>query len=140
MSIVAIASLLPDVDEPGSFMGRKLWFLAWPIKILGKFIPMLRHRAATHYIIIPMSLAIFASLSNNLIIVAVAIGWFAHTIGDMLTVSGIKGYFYPMFPSSRIRLLPEHIAFKTGGIAEQLLIVGLTVLNSLLYSSLLPGI
>lgn len=137
---VTVGALFPDIDEPGSFIGRKLWFFAWPIKILGKFIPMLRHRAATHYLVIPVMLIFISTLTNNLSIGAFALGWFAHTVGDMLTVSGIKGYLYPLLPNTRIRLLPEHVAMKTGGFYEQLVIVGLTVLNVFLYSSILPGV
>lgn len=137
---VLAGSLFPDIDEPGSFIGRRLWFFAWPIKIIGKFIPMFKHRAATHYLIVPLLLAITSAGLQNLSLGAFALGWFAHTIGDMLTVSGIKGYLYPLFPNTRIRLLPEHVALKTGGFYEQLVIVGLTALNVFLYSSLLPNI
>lgn len=49
---------------------------------------------------------------------AFAVGWIAHTVGDMLTVTGIRGYFYPILPNTRIRLLPEPIAFQTEEIIE----------------------
>lgn len=132
-SAVVAGSLFPDIDEPGSYIGRKLWFLAWPIKILAQFIPIFRHRGATHFLILPLLLMITSYFIGSLILTAFAIGWIAHTVGDMLTVTGIRGYLYPILPNSRIRLLPEPVAFQTGGIIEGLLIFGLTYINWILY-------
>lgn len=132
-STVVAGALFPDIDEPGSYIGRKLWFLAWPIKILAQFIPMFRHRGATHFLIIPLMLMLLSYFIENIMLTAFAVGWIAHTVGDMLTVTGIRGYFYPILPDARIRLLPEPIAFQTGGIIEGLLIFGLIFINGFLY-------
>jgi len=133
ISTVVAGALFPDIDEPGSYIGRKLWFLAWPIKILAQFIPMFRHRGATHFLIIPLMLMLLSYFIENIMLTAFAVGWIAHTVGDMLTVTGIRGYFYPILPDTRIRLLPEPIAFQTGGIIESILIFGLIFVNGFLY-------
>ena len=54
--LVAIGSLIPDIDEPNSLLGRKLKFLSYPINIF------FGHRTITHNILI------FLSLTNYLYI------------------------------------------------------------------------
>ena len=42
LALAALGSLLPDIDEPQSLLGRKLGFIAWPIKLV------FGHRGFTH--------------------------------------------------------------------------------------------
>ncbi|MEW6545189.1 MAG: metal-dependent hydrolase [Nitrospirota bacterium] len=42
---VVLGGMLPDVDEPWSAIGRRLWWLAWPLKLL------VGHRTLSHSIL-----------------------------------------------------------------------------------------
>lgn len=129
VSIVAIASLLPDVDEVNSYAGRRLWWMSWLIKLLGTFFPSFRHRGITHLFIIPIALAAIAYYFKSVWIAAFAIGWLAHTIGDLMTVGGIVGYFSPFATNKKVNILPKELRFYTGSATEHTLIVILFISN-----------
>lgn len=129
IAVVCIGVLAPDIDEGGSFIGRQLWFLSFIVKILSFFLPAFKHRGITHIFLIPISMIIFASVIHNVWIAGFALGWLLHTAGDMLTVGGIKGYLYPLWPNEKIVLLPDVFRFYTGGFAEQVLIGFLMILD-----------
>ena len=42
---ILFGSVLPDIDEPRSFIGRKLWFISYFIN------KAFKHRTVTHYLI-----------------------------------------------------------------------------------------
>lgn len=128
--LIILGALFPDIDEPKSYIGRKFWFLSWPIKGLSRIIPPLKHRGITHILMIPFSIFIVAVFFENIWLAGFAIGWLIHTIGDLITVGGIQGYFYPFWSSRKIVLLPNFLRFYTGGVAEQILIGLLACLNS----------
>ena len=109
----ALAALLPDVDEPGSTVNRRLPVIG---PALGR---SLRHRTVTH------SLAALAGLTllAHLLLVHAAWTWLAvgaagygsHLFCDLLTPAGID-LFWPA--GGRVRLGGY---VRTGGWAEQML-------------------
>ena len=115
-----ISSLLPDIDEPKSYIGHKFWFLADLLKLFG-----LKHRTLTHWLITPLAIAIIGIMVNNnylsLILFSMAFGILAHDVGDMLTKGGIYGFFFPFFPNTRIVLLPNFLLFKTFSTTEMII-------------------
>jgi inner membrane protein len=120
LGAVGFGALLPDIDEPNSYIGRKLFFIAELLKIIG-----LKHRTFTHYLILPLLLFILSLFLINIGKVAVlglAFGIFMHDIGDMLTKGGIKGFFYPFMKNKTIRILPHREAFYTGSIQEYIIV------------------
>lgn len=110
VSLSAVGSLLPDLDNSWSYIGRKFTAIAWLIQHL------IGHRTALHsavfwgalstvaYTIMPMSLKIF--------VVALSIGIISHLILDAMTVSGIQ-LFWPLW-TRRFRLTHA----RTGGLLD----------------------
>jgi len=129
---ILIGSLFPDVDEPDSYIGNKLKVVSIVLSSIFK------HRTFTHYLILPLSLILVSFLFkdnvfNQITIIGFAIGILLHDCGDMLTKGGIKGFFWPFFPNSRIALLPYSLRFKTFSVEEYIFVYAVLIpLNVLL--------
>lgn len=116
----AVAALLPDVDEPGSTVNRRLPVIG---PVLGR---SLRHRTVTH------SLAALAGLplAAHLLLRHVAWTWLAvgaagygsHLFCDLLTPAGID-LFWPV--GGRVRL--GGFVRTGGGLEEGLFLPGFAV-------------
>ena len=134
--IIILSALLPDIDEPKSFIGNKATFLAYFLKMLG-----LKHRSLTHWFITPSLIAVCGYFLQNdlasLVLYSMAFGILAHDIGDLLTNGGINGFFFPFFPNSKIVLLPRVLRFETFSLTERFFIVFLMGLNVYFYSKLM---
>jgi inner membrane protein len=120
LGAVFLGSVLPDIDEPNSFIGRKFAFLSIPLKVLG-----IKHRTITHYFLFPLFLFLigyFCTGYIQIILYGLSLGIFMHDVGDMLTKGGIRGFFYPFFKDKTIRLLPKKYSFYTNSLEEYLII------------------
>lgn len=88
---VMLGSLLPDIDHPQSYLGRRLPFLSVPIHWL------FGHRGFTHSL---LSLSILGIASaeywafNPLLLGGILLGYFSHILADMCTPRGVP-LFYP---------------------------------------------
>jgi inner membrane protein len=113
-------SLLPDIDEPESYIGKRIPIFS---NVLSIFI---EHRGITHYLIVPLFLLTLAYFEDDLlvkpILFGLGVGVFAHTVGDMLTKGGIRGYLFPFFRKRTFVLLPWFLRFYTNSITEYLYI------------------
>lgn len=122
-----LGSLLPDIDEPNSFIGQRTLFFSHFLSLFVK------HRGITHFAIFPMLLMLFSAIfSSGLVQIAlfgVSVGWLAHLVGDLLTKGGIRGFFYPFYRHKTIGLLPRFLRFYTGSIREYLLMLPLAAIN-----------
>jgi len=123
-------ALFPDIDEDRSYIGRRLAFMSIIIS------SGIQHRTFTHYLIFPIIIYFLAiSFINDFVIHLVLLGFVAgivlHDIGDMFTVGGIKGFFYPFFPNTKIWVTPKFLRFYTGSIAEYIFISFLMFLHIL---------
>lgn len=120
LPLVLLGSLLPDIDEPRSFIGRKFPILSRIFSI------SFSHRGFTHFLIFPLIFvaigAVFAHAIITPCLFALAYGIFLHQIGDMLTISGIPHYFFPLFRKKAV-LLPQALRFRTGSVVEKLILV-----------------
>lgn len=120
LPLILLGSLLPDIDEPKSFIGRK-----FPV-ISRIFSISFSHRGFTHFLIFPLIFvaigAIFAHAIITPCLFALAYGIFLHQVGDMLTISGIPHYFFPLFRKKAV-LLPQALRFRTGSVAEKLILI-----------------
>jgi inner membrane protein len=110
-ALLALAgSLLPDIDHPHSFVGRRLPFISVPLsRAIG-------HRGFTHsclaaVLFVVTILALARGGMNG--VSALGIGYLSHLLGDWLTPSGIPF----MWPSRRKYVSPA--TFFTGGPAEK---------------------
>ena len=114
--IALFFSLLPDIDESRSKIGRRN-------KLISKTIGFIfGHRGIFHTIYIPLVLFVLLDLINFEIAFACLIGYFSHLLLDALTKNGIKP-FYPLF-NIKIRGF-----FKTNSIIEKLFFLALVLVN-----------
>jgi len=100
LATVYLFSLLPDFDEPNSFLSRK-----FPFNIVSNILALFtRHRGITHRFV---AIAVVVGLFCALIKVSeytqycylgyfAAIAYFVHLLGDAMTVGGIKRFWYPL--------------------------------------------
>lgn len=120
LPLVLLGSIFPDIDEPRSFIGRKFPLISRIVSL------SFSHRGLTHFFIIPLifilASLIFHSLAISPYLFAFGYGILLHQVGDMMTISGIPYYFFPL-SSKRAVLLPKPLRFKTGGIVEKLLLI-----------------
>lgn len=123
---VIISALLPDIDEPGSYLGRRFYFLSGIFRDLG-----LKHRGFTHFFIIPLVIILLGFLLQDGIGLFFWIGFgiLMHDVGDLLTKGGIDSFFYPLFENKKIGLLPKKFRFRTFSFTEKIIIFLLIVTN-----------
>jgi len=130
---ILLGSLIPDIDEPNSYIGNRSLFLADFLKLLG-----LKHRTFTHWLIVPISIATLGFITNDFVVsmisYSLAYGILAHDIGDLITKGGIRGFFFPLFKDKKIVILPSFLRFKTFSISEYLVIGLLMILNIYAYT------
>ena len=119
IAVTGIASLVPDVDEPHSLLGRRLPVLAWPIKLI------FGHRTVTHTVEFALMLSlittfaatVWVSWPHNLYLgLFVLAGMLSHILLDCLTKGGVALFM----------LKPDlHISgpFRTGSIFDYFLLL-----------------
>lgn len=115
---VFLGSFLPDLDHPGSTIGRRVLFISLPLS--GLF----GHRQITHSIwpFVGVLCLFNINMPEGWLIVALIIGYFSHLLGDILSDSGIP-LFWP---------LPSRVGIKlctTGGFLEYIIAYGLLVVS-----------
>ncbi|MCT7578669.1 metal-dependent hydrolase [Aliarcobacter butzleri] len=130
VSGLSVGALFPDIDEPESYIGRRIPILPRIIKFF------FGHRGLTHqfiFFLIPF-FALFAfrtkinEIDNGafLFLVGFCLGIFFHQIGDMLSGSkifkgGIRDYFYPFVSSGEyFTPFPKIFRCVVGDIKEQI--------------------
>jgi len=121
---IIIGSWLPDIDEPGSYLGRRLQLISLILKKLG-----VQHRTITHSILFALVVALPALFYPplKLLFIGFALGVILHCIGDLLTKSGLTYFFYPI--KKEIHLLPKKLRFRTGSKVEYFIIVILAIIT-----------
>ncbi|MGG3874599.1 metal-dependent hydrolase [Brevibacillus laterosporus] len=105
---VAVGSLLPDIDHPKSYIGKKL---SKTSRVMSK---TLGHRGLTHALPFWLCLFPLGFFMKENVFLGLWIGYLFHIVGDLLTVAGVP-LFYP-FSKARIKL---PLAFKTGSSVEK---------------------
>lgn len=111
--IVLAATLLPDLDEKQSTLGRRLKPVSWTLQFF------LGHRGIWHSLWIPLILYLILLVYMKNYAMAVVVGYVAHLIADSLTKEGIN-FLYP---------LQFHVRgfIRTGSVLEQVFAVGCVV-------------
>lgn len=120
-----VGALLPDVDHPKSWLGRRIPFVSRPIAAV------FGHRGITHSLLAVMGLALslrqglaqwhLVDTRWGLVAVGVAAGYLSHILGDFVTHGGVP----LLWPIKRRFSSP--LTFLTGGIFERLLGVALAL-------------
>lgn len=126
MGIGAVAggSLLPDIDDPHSWLGRRLWPLAYIVSTLT------RHRGFTHSLLGAALIVGTTCLMFPLnIFSSFLFGYISHLLADYFSNSGV-----PLFwPKEKRFAFP--FAIQTGGLIEGL--ITLTLGCGLFYTLLI---
>jgi len=114
----ALAGLAPDIDEPWSVIGMRLWFLAWWMKYL------FGHRTISHSVLIVVAVVIVGILALMPIkmVVAVSIGLASHLILDALS-GGVQLWW----PKKDRWVLGRYPVYGTVDQALLVLAMGVTV-------------
>ncbi len=111
----AVGALLPDLDSPHSFLGRRAGLAGNMLRLF------VEHRGIMHSGIaaaIVTLTALTAPDAERHILLAVAAGYVSHITLDALTMSGVP----LLWPSRRrFRLL----ALRSGGMVDQMLAIAL---------------
>lgn len=94
-----VGSLLPDIDHPQSFLGRRLKWLSKPINRLWG------HRSITHsLILIGGMMSILTFMSQEAMAFGLGVGMLGHVIIDLCCRGAGVAFLYPFYPK-RIQLL-----------------------------------
>lgn len=86
IAMAGLGSLLPDLDHPGSLLGRR---------VPGASILGLKHRGWMHSI---LGLIVFSAIVGSInpeLVPGIALGYLLHLIADSLNPSGVA-WFYPL--------------------------------------------
>lgn len=129
---VAIGSLLPDIDTPNSYLGRRVKPISIAISAFTE------HRGIIHSLV-PFAILIIAAICfKSLFIGAIAFGFLLHLVGDTFSVSGIK-WMQPVNKKSLI--MPyKWMKYKTGTGKEYIILaIALLILGSEIYFGHLGG-
>lgn len=114
LAAAALGSLLPDIDHPGSWFGRRVRSVSIPLSMV------FGHRGITHSLLAVLGCLFgLLILGKGAIAPAVLVGYLSHLACDSLTKSGVP-LLWPWRRPFGPRLL------RTGGLAEFGLAVLLT--------------
>ncbi len=108
---VMIGSLLPDIDEPNSYVGRRSFGIAKTMK------KVFGHRGMTHSLVALLIMAyLLLRTSDSFFFMGIIIGYALHILEDLFSMQGVP-LFWP-FRKKKIRL-PIH--YRTGGSIEKII-------------------
>jgi inner membrane protein len=105
LGAATFGSLLPDIDHPNSFLGRRIW--GWLIPYHERQdIARKIHRKFTHSLAFIIGIAVVASLTGYPVVaLGLTVGMVSHLLGDMMTPSGVP----LLYPSGEAFRLPIRI-------------------------------
>lgn len=110
-------SLLPDIDHPKSWLGRRLLPISVPLTML------VGHRGVTHSLLAVLGMAmvlIFYGGVGGGVVAALCTGYVIHLAGDFVTNSGIP-LFWPIKRRFRLPIA------TTGGFVEPFIVLAVVV-------------
>ncbi len=116
ITILLIASVLPDIDCYNSKVGRKIKPISFLINIL------LGHRGIFHSPFLLILVSMIIAIINIEIAAAFFVGYLSHLVLDSLTPGGVM-FFYP-FSRKRIKGI-----IKTGSLWENIFFFVLIILS-----------
>ena len=134
-----LGALAPDLDAERSEIKSTLGLLGSASGVLLSLFGI-RHRGLTHYGLTAVLVFIISSLLGWRlgypdVGLAFGLGYLSHLLADALTLSGVP-LLWPL--PGNVHLLPRPLRLRTGGLAEQILFLGLVVIVLGLLVSLLP--
>lgn len=98
LACAVAGALLPDIDHPKSWVGRRLWLISHPVS--GLF----GHRGFTHSLLAVLlgGMVLQAQGTNGRWLMPVVVGYLSHLVADL--VSGGIPLFWPVRHTIALRL------------------------------------
>lgn len=121
IALIAIGSMLPDIDHSGSTFGRK-------IKPISRRI---EHRGVTHSLLFLLAMTVISPY--------IGIGILTHIVLDLFNPNGVK-LLYPLKIKVKVPIISHFI--KTGGVMEHIilfLIISVGILSVIFYDNIWGG-
>ncbi len=107
---ILIGCLLPDIDEPKSFVGRRSFGISSVIK------QKYGHRGITHSLFTWLVFSILVLLLfHNFFGFGLSLGYLFHIFGDLFSVSGVP--LYKPFYLKKVKM-PVYLTYKTSSTKE----------------------
>lgn len=106
---VTVGSLLPDIDEPNSYIGRRSFGIARLVK------KVFGHRGFTHSLLCWFTLTVCCFIFPSLFTAGISLGYFFHIVEDLFSVQGVP-LFSPI-QKNRQRL-PVFMTYRTSSATE----------------------
>ncbi|CAA7613185.1 Predicted membrane-bound metal-dependent hydrolase [Candidatus Terasakiella magnetica] len=123
LGLAAAGALLPDIDHPGSWVGRRLWPVSKPLSLL------IGHRGLTHSLVAVVAGLVILNVlgpSPSLArwVEPLVIGYLSHLGADALTPAGVP-LLWPFKRRFGLALC------ATGGMVEMLAVAAIAVATGL---------
>lgn len=116
LGFAAIGALLPDIDHPSSWVGRRMWVISRPLAA------MIGHRGVTHSLIAVLACLVFLRWEGlrRTVTDPLVVGYLSHLAADLLTTSGLR-LAWPSAKRQAIGLC------RTGSFAETVIVTGFAI-------------
>jgi inner membrane protein len=116
LGFAVVGALLPDIDHPSSWVGRRIWVISRPLAAT------IGHRGVTHSLIAVLACLVFLRWEGLRPVVtdALVVGYLSHLAADLLTTSGLR-LAWPSAKRQAIGLC------RTGSFAETVIVTGVAI-------------
>jgi inner membrane protein len=113
LGLTTIGSLLPDIDHPSSWVGRRVPMISRPLAA------MFGHRGVTHSVLAVLVCLLFLRWQgfSRTVVDPLVIGYLSHLAADLLTTSGLR----LAWSSRKRQAIP---LCRTGSVGEAVVVAG----------------
>jgi inner membrane protein len=128
LALTTIGALLPDIDHPASWVGRRLRVISRPLAA------MIGHRGVTHSVLAVLACLLLLRWQgfSRSVIDPLVIGYLSHLAADLLTSSGLR-LAWPLRQRQAIPLC------RTGSLSESIIVTGVAIWAGLTILRRHPG-
>lgn len=116
IALATAGALLPDIDHPSSWVGRRLRVVSRPLATVTG------HRGVTHSLVAVLACLVFLRWEGwtRAVIDPLVVGYLSHLAADLLTTSGLR-LAWPSRKRQAIGLC------RTGSFAETVIVAGVAI-------------
>ncbi len=116
IALATAGALLPDIDHPASWVGRRLRVISRPLAAI------IGHRGVTHSLVAVLACLIVLSWAglSRVVIDPLVVGYLSHLAADLFTSSGLR----LAWPSSKRQAIG---ICRTGSFAETVIVAGVAI-------------
>lgn len=116
LGFAVVGALLPDIDHPSSWVGRRLPIVSRPLAA------MIGHRGLTHSLVAVLACLVFLRWEGlrRAVIDPLVVGYLSHLAADLLTTSGLR-LTWPSRKRQAIGLC------RTGSFTETAIVAGVAI-------------